>query len=587
MTALAPRTAPCARPLGAFAREDGTTLFRLWAPEAPDGMALVIEGRSPLPAIPDAQGYVEILAAGCPAGTRYGYLLPDGTRIPDPASRLQDGGVHAWSIVAGSTPYPWRHPDWQPRPWEESVIQEVHAGLCGGYAGLCRRLPDLAALGINLIELMPIAAFPGPRNWGYDGVLPYAPDCSYGTPEALKHFIDCAHSLGIGVMLDIVCNHFGPEGNHLPRYASSFFRSDVSTPWGAAIDFRQPAVQRFFEDCAHRWLDEFHIDGLRLDAVHAIFGEAWLHALPGRLRARLPGRRIHLVIEDDANRDSLLESGYDARWNDPLHHVLHHLLTGERQGYYSHYCRHPAQILARCLEGRPPGTPGACLPLASFVSFLQNHDQIGNRARGERLTSLCASAARLRAAIALQLLSPAVPMLFMGEEYGSQTPFLYFTSYRNPRLAKAVRQGRLAVTEPFLDEADRTAGMPEPNAEATFNASKPEACPKTGHAWAAYYTRLLDVRARRLAPRLRGARALQARAIGPAAVQAAWRLGDGSRLSLYVNLGAEACPLPDRPQPAAPDCDALCFETDAAALIRFLQGELAPDCVLCFLESPT
>ncbi len=591
--------AAAARPWGAFAQPDGATLFRLWAPQAPAGMTLEVEGRPPLPAVPDAEGYIEIRVAGCPPGTRYRYRLADGTAMPDPASRLQDGDIRDPSIVADPAPYPWRHPDWRPRPWEESVIQEVHAGLCGGYAGLCRRLPDLVALGVNLIELMPIADFPGARNWGYDGVLPYAPDRSYGSPEDLKRFVDCAHSLDIGVMLDLVCNHFGPDGNYLPRYAPSFFRTDVTTPWGAAIDFGQPAVRRFFEDCAHRWLDEFRIDGLRLDAVHAIFDEDWLRALPRRLRERLPGRRVHLVVEDDANRAGLLEAGYDAQWNDDLHHVLHHLLTGERQGYYGDYGQEPTAILARCLAegwhyqgqpsahrgGAPRGTPSAHLPPTAFVSFLQNHDQIGNRARGERLTALCPSTARLRAAIALQLLSPAVPLLFMGEECGSRTPFLYFTSHADPALAEAVRRGRREAADVLMNDAAPRSELPDPNAEATFAASRPEPCNDAGREWMGYYARLLDLRARCLAPRLRGARSLGAQALGPAAVRAAWRLGDGSRLTLYANLGSAACPLPQDLRAAAPDGGALRFETDCEALLRFRLGELAPDCLLCFLES--
>ena len=587
-----------ARRCGAFVQEDGTTLFRIWAPEAPAGMSLHVEGRAPLPVMPDALGYAEHRLPECPPGTRYHYGLADGTRMPDPASRLQDGDIHDDSIVVGDGTYTWRHLDWQPRPWEESVIYEVHVGLAGGFTGLRARLPELASLGVNLIELMPIADFPGPRNWGYDGVLPYAPDCAYGPPEALKQLIDCAHSLGIGVMLDVVYNHFGPDGNALGHYASSFFRRDAPTPWGAAIDFRQAAVQRFFEDSAIRWLEEFRFDGLRLDAVHAVADESWLRALPQRLRARLPGRRVHLVIEDDANRASLLEAGYDAQWNDDLHHVLHHLLTGERSGYYGGYCQAPAAILARCLAegwhyqgqasahhgGRPRGTPSAHLPPAAFICFLQNHDQVGNRPQGERLTVLAASEARLRAAISLQLLLPMVPMIFMGEEYGSRAPFLYFTSHADPALAEAVRRGR--AREPAVVPAARgeACDPPDPNAEATFAASRPWPVNGGHRAWTAHYVQLLELRTRHLAPRLRGTRPAGAQALGPAAVCAAWRMGDGARLTLYLNLGPDSCTLPRASAGAVPEAACLLYESAPGAAAQLRQGELAPDCALCFIE---
>jgi len=583
---------------GAFALEGGSTLFRIWAPEAPAGMDLCVEGRPPLPVVPDATGHAEHRVPDCPPGTHYHYRLADGTRMPDPASRLQDGDVHGDSIVADPAPYPWRHADWRPRPWEESVIYEVHAGLAGGFAGLRERLPELASLGVNLIELMPIADFPGPRNWGYDGVLPYAPDRAYGPPESLKQLIDCAHSLDIGVMLDVVYNHFGPDGDYLARYARSFFRQDESTPWGAAIDFRQPAVQRFFEDSAIRWLDEFRFDGLRLDAVHAIADEAWLRTLPRRLRARLPGRRVHLVIEDDANRARLLEAGYDAQWNDDLHHVLHHLLTGERHGYYGDYCRDPAGVLARCLSegwhyqgqpsdhhgGQPRGTPSAHLPPSAFVCFLQNHDQTGNRAHGERLTVLAANEQRLRAAIALQLLSPMVPMIFMGEEYGARTPFLYFTSHADPALADAVRRGRAREFAAMPDFRGDPDGLPDPNAESTFEACRPWPSNGAHRAWTAYYVHLLDLRARCLTPRLRGARSDGAQALGPASVRAAWRLGDGARLSFYVNLGSRPCAVPVGLLPAAPDATSLRYESVPGGLAALAQGELSSDCALCLIE---
>ncbi|WP_445657019.1 malto-oligosyltrehalose trehalohydrolase [Achromobacter sp. NCFB-sbj8-Ac1-l] len=549
---------------GALPLPDGRTRFRLWAPTASPGLALLVEGRAPIALQPDALGFAQV-DVDCPPGTRYRYRLADGLTVPDPASRLQWGDAHGDSVVVGPDAYPWRHPDWTGRPWEETVLYEVHPGLAGGYAGLRQRLPALARLGVTLLELMPIADFPGPRNWGYDGVLPYAPDTAYGTPDALKDLIDTAHGLGMGVMLDVVYNHFGPDGNFLPHYAASFFRDDVRTPWGAAIDFRQAAVRRFFEENALYWLSEFRFDGLRLDAVHAIAGHGWLPELARHVRGQLPARHVHLVLENDDNRASLLQAGYDAQWNDDAHHVLHHLVTGEAHGYYADYATHPARALARCLQegwlyqgqpsahrgGAPRGEPSAHLPSTAFVLFLQNHDQTGNRAQGDRLTALVPSADRLRAAVALQLLAPQVPLIFMGEEIGSQAPFLYFTSHADPTLADAVREGR-QLEFAALAQGNDPDTLPDPNAETTYLRSQPwgDEDLDDAQAWRTYYEALLQLRQRLLAPRLRGASSLGARAVGEHAVLARWAMNDGAVLTLYANLGPDHVPLPADLAPA-------------------------------------
>ena len=576
---------------GAHAQDDGSTLFRLWAPTAGPGLRLRIGDHQPVDLHPAPDGLVEVYIPDCPAGSRYHYELADGTQVPDPASRLQDGDVHDASIVVGKDDYPWHQPRWQPPPWEQAVIYEAHVGLAGGFQGLCHRLAELAALGITAVELMPIADFPGPRNWGYDGVLPYAPDTAYGTPLELKHLVDCAHRLGLAVILDVVYNHFGPDGNYLPQLASRFFREDVSTPWGAAIDFRRPEVQRFFEDSACYWLDEYCIDGLRFDAVHAISGDDWLLSLPGRLRERLAPRRIYLVIEDDRNRASLLRAGFDAQWNDDGHHVLHHLLTGEKTTYYSDYADAPSHVLSRCLEqgwhyqgqrspyrhGERRGEPSDDLPASSFVWFLQNHDQIGNRAWGERLRRLCEDQA-LRAAIALQLLSPGVPLIFMGEEIGSTAPFLYFTSHADEALAESVRQGRRRE----FPLQSTVADLPDPNSPDTFERCRPWSGNGTRRAWIGYYAHLLDLRRRWLAPRLANAQGVPGAVLGPAAVKAVWRLKDGARLTVFTNLGQQACGVPRslRPGPAS----WLCYESVCDGLSRLTDGELAGACTLCLLE---
>lgn len=581
---------------GALPLPDGRTRFRLWAPSAPHGLALLIEGRDPIALRRDAQGYAQV-DVDCGPGTRYRYRIGDALVVPDPASRLQAGDVRDASVVTGLDTYPWRHPGWRGRPWEETVLYEVHVGLAGGYAGLRQRLPALADLGVTMLELMPLADFPGPRNWGYDGVLPYAPDTAYGTPEELKDLIDTAHGLGMGVMLDVVYNHFGPDGNFLSQYAAPFFRDDVPTPWGAAIDLRQAAVRRYFEESALHWLTEYRFDGLRLDAVHAIIDQDWLEELARHLRGQLPQRHLHLVLENDDNRASLLGAGYDAQWNDDAHHVLHHLLTGESHGYYADYTRYPAQALAQCLEqgwlyqgqpsahrgGRPRGEPSAHLPPTAFVLFLQNHDQTGNRAQGERLTTLTPSPDRLRAAVALQLLAPQIPLIFMGEECGSTAPFLYFTSHADPALARAVREGR---RREFPALALDAAAVPDPGAIDTYARSQPWTAEHSdeGKAWRTYYRALLHLRRQLIAPRLRGAVSLGALALGAATALARWRLGDGAVLSLYVNLGDAPESLPPDLSPPPADCDLL-FESLPGAFNALRTGSVCGNSATYLLEN--
>lgn len=586
---------------GALPLPDGRTRFRLWAPSAAPGLALLVDGQPPIALHPDDEGFA-VADVACPPGTRYRYRLGDGRLVPDPASRQQDGDVHGASIVAAPDDYAWQHPAWSGRPWRESVIYEAHVGLSGGFDGLTARLPALAALGITVIELMPIADFPGPRNWGYDGVLPYAPDTAYGPPQALKRLIDTAHGLGLSVMLDVVYNHFGPEGNYLPQYAAPFFRDDVPTPWGPAIDFRQPAVRRYFEENALYWLMEYRFDGLRLDAVHAIEDPGWLIELAQFLRGQVPAHRhVHLVLENDDNRASLLTQGYDAQWNDDAHHVLHHLLTGESRGYYADYAERPAQSLARCLaegwlyQGQPSpyrqgatrGEPSSHLPPTAFVLFLQNHDQTGNRARGERLTELAENAERLRAAVVLQLLAPQIPLIFMGEEFGSRAPFLYFTSHTDPALVQAVREGRqreFAAFPEFSGEHAQT--VPDPNSEYTWAQSvpwrdgeRPDAQP-----WRTLYEALLHLRQHVIAPRLSGARNVFARALGRHGVHAQWRLGDGALLTVYVNLGPVREQLAQRALAAAHSPSSLLFESRAGAFAALASGSLCSESTVWLLE---
>ncbi|WP_416146189.1 malto-oligosyltrehalose trehalohydrolase, partial [Pseudomonas aeruginosa] len=405
--------------------------------------------------------------------------------VPDPASQFQPDGVHGHSQVLDHGAYAWRVDEWRGRPWHEAVIYELHVGLFGSYAEVEHFLPRLVELGVTAVELMPLGEFPGRRNWGYDGVLPFAPASAYGTPEQLKHLIDSAHGMGLMVFVDVIYNHFGPDGNYLAQYAAAFFRDDRQTPWGQAIDFRRGEVREFFYENALMWLLDYRVDGLRFDAVHAIPDSAFLVEMARRLRgAAGPERHLHLVLENDDNRASLLRQGYDAQWNDDGHHALHVLLTGENDGYYQDYPE-PLRCLARCLaegfvyqgeanrHGRPRGEPSADLAPDAFVLFLQNHDQVGNRAFGERL-SVLAEPQALRLAIALQLLAPMIPLLFMGEECAAREPFLYFTDHQG-ELADAVREGRRKEFGEFgrFGEGATLASLPDPNAVETFERSRP------------------------------------------------------------------------------------------------------------------
>ncbi|WP_137181109.1 malto-oligosyltrehalose trehalohydrolase [Roseomonas sp. AR75] len=557
-------------PFGAEPGADGITRFRLWAPSA-RAVAVVLRDGAEVAMQPEGQGWFGV-ETKAPPGTRYRYRVAPDLAVPDPAARAQDGDVMGWSVVTDAEAFAWQHGDWQGRPWHETVLYELHPGSFGGFRGVMAELPRLAQLGITAVELMPVADFAGRRNWGYDGVLPFAPDEAYGTPDDLKALVDAAHGLGLMVFLDVVYNHFGPEGNWLHAYAEPFFAVGTHTPWGAAIDFSKAPVRDVFTQNAILWINEYRFDGLRFDAVHAIEsapGRDVLKEMAQRIRAEVePGRHVHLVLEHDENAASHLGAGsYDAQWNDDGHHCLHVLLTGEEDGYYADYAEAPAALLARCLSqgfayqgeasphrgGVPRGEPSGHLPPTAFVLFLQNHDQIGNRALGERLTALAEPAA-LDAARALLLLCPQVPMLFMGEEWASRRPFLYFTDYTGD-LAKAVREGRLREFSrfaAFAGDAARAA-IPDPNAPATFEASRadPLEATQAAHAAALEATRaLLALRRTAIMPRLQGAAALAAEAIGAAAVRSAWRMGDGSTLRLLCNLGAE--PVAIQPHDTAP-----------------------------------
>ena len=528
---------------GATYLGDDRTRFRLWAPNQ-KSVGVQIDQGAALAMASQADGWFELETA-CRPGASYTYRLGTGQSVPDPASRAQADDVHGPSLVVDPASYCWQQTDWRGRPWHEAVIYELHVGACGGFAGVQADLDRLSRLGITAFELMPVNDFPGQRNWGYDGVLPFAPDRAYGKPDDLKALIDQAHQRRLMVYLDVVYNHFGPDGNYLGTYSPGFFRGDVATPWGAAIDFRRPPVRRYFIENALYWLMEYRFDGLRFDAVQAIADPTFLDEMAAEVRRTVEkGRHVHLMLENDGNDAEHLRHGFDAQWNDDAHHVLHVLLTGESDGYYGDYASEPARRLLRCLtegfayqgevstyrKGRKRGTSSAGLSPTAFILFLQNHDQIGNRPLGDRLTTLAHPEA-LKAATVLQLLCPSIPLLFMGEEQSSRTPFQFFTDHHG-ELAKAVREGRRREFADFTAFGGKQ--IPDPNARETFEHSRPAL-----RGDESLHRKLLAVRHGFIVPRLPGTQAIGGEVVGPASVIARWRMGDGAMLSIATNLGAE------------------------------------------------
>ncbi len=551
----------------------GGVRFRLWGPGL-DQISVALENEGTLlPMLAEGDGWHEAVAPQARAGTLYRFVLPDGTRVPDPASRFQPHDVHGPSEVTDPSAHAWKQQAWRGRPWTEAVVYELHIGTFtseGTFRAAVRKLDHLAHLGVTAIEIMPVADFRGSRNWGYDGVLPYAPDASYGRPEDLKALVDAAHARGLMVLLDVVYNHFGPDGNYLASYAPQFFTERHRTPWGAAINYdgsHSGPVREFAIQNALYWIGEFRMDGLRLDAVHAIIDDSPRHLLDElaeRVRSLEGQRHVHLILENEENQASRLSRAvdgsplnYTAQWNDDLHHVLHVAATREDKGYYADYLG-DTDKLGRALaqgfayqgeimgfRGSPRGEPSAHLPPIAFVAFMQNHDQIGNRAFGERIAALAPPEA-VRALAAVYLLLPQVPMLFMGEEWGATQPFPFFCDFDGD-LAEAVRNGRraeFARFPEFQDEAAR-ARIPDPQAEATFLSAKLnwDDLLDEGHAqWLDGYRRILATRRETLVPILPriGGNAARYDVVGEGATVVRWRLGEGGELMLAANLAGSS-----------------------------------------------
>lgn len=556
----------------------GGVRFRLWAPSA-QGIELLLAGRSGVgetvrPMTRGDGGWFELEAAGAGAGDRYRFRVDGDLAVPDPASRHQPEDVHGPSQVVDPEAFSWSDAEWKGRPWEETVLYELHVGAFtpeGTFNAVRGKLDHLKSAGVTAVELMPVSDFPGRRNWGYDGVLPFAPDAVYGRPEDLKRLVEAAHERGLMVFLDVVYNHFGPEGNYLHRYAGRFFDPSHPTPWGDAINFTGPGsevVRSFFIHNALYWLEEFHLDGLRLDAVHAMRDDSDPSFLDDLARAVAAGpgsrRHVHLVLENYANETRPLERNtdgtplrYTAQWNDDVHHALHCLLTGEAEGYYGDFAPDPLRYLGRGLaegfawQGEPSpyrgasrGEVSAHLPPVAFVNFLQNHDQIGNRPFGDRLTTLVPEAA-LEAALAVLLLAPSPPLFFMGEEFACRRPFPFFCDF-GPDLARAVTEGRRREFKRFArfnDPAVR-ARIPDPNAAGTFAAAVLDwdaAAGETGRRRLSRVRDLLELRRREIVPRLAGTggHAGRFRLHDCGVLEVDWTLGDGSRLALLARPGGE------------------------------------------------
>jgi maltooligosyltrehalose trehalohydrolase len=548
-----------AQTFGPQLTRDGTR-FRLWAPAA-KRVDLLLDQAHPM--VRDDKGWYSAEIADARAGAHYKFRIDDELDVPDPASAFQPDDVFGPCEVIDHAAYSWRATDWRGRAWHEAVILAALVGTFtpqGTSRGMIDKLDHLVTTGITALELMPLADFAGRRNWGYDGVLWYAPDSAYGRPEDLKALIDEAHLRGLMVMLDVVYNHFGPEGNYLGRYAPNFF-TDAHTPWGNAIDYRVPEVRAFAIENALAWLRDYRFDGLRLDAVNTIteVGEPpLLNALStavGEFAAET-GRHINLVLENSDNRASLLDAAedpprgkYRGQWNDDYHHTWHVTLTGEDQGYYGDYQQSPANDLVRALSsgyvyqgevssfwgGKKRGEVSGALSPTCFINFLQNHDQIGNRPLGDRLEAI-ADPKAIEAALAVLLLAPMTPMLFMGEVWGSTTPFPFFCDFKGG-LADAVRKGRRE--EYAWAYAKYGDEVPDPLAEetvrsATLDWDGPKHEP--GRKRLALVRDLLAIRHREVTSRLAGVRFGEAH-VENGSLTAHWTMGDGRRLSLTANLG--------------------------------------------------
>lgn len=493
--------------LGAQIQPDGTVLFRVWAPQVKQiQLVLVDQQQEPLPLTAEPGGYFSAIVKNVTVGQRYWYLLDGATQRPDPASQSQPDGVHGPSQIVDQAAFIWHDQDWQGIPQRDYIMYELHVGTftpAGTFDSAISRLDYLCELGITAVELMPVAQFPGERNWGYDGVYPFAVQNSYGGPEGLKRLVDACHAKGLAVVLDLVYNHLGPEGNYLHGFGP-YFTDRYRTPWGDALNFDGPdsdPVRHYFITNALHWITDYHIDALRLDAVHGIYDFGALHILQElsdavHAQAEALGRKVCVIAESDLNDVRIINPsasggyGLDAQWSDDFHHSLRSFLTHDRAGYYSDFGRF-GDLIKALSEGfvmsgeyaafrkRRHGNSSVHISPEKLVVFSQNHDQIGNRMRGERLGEHLLPA-QLMLAAATVLLSPYLPLLFMGEEYAETAPFPYFVSHGDDGLVEAVRKGRAEEFAGFGAQGT----PPDPQAEETFLSARidPQQRHTTGQA---------------------------------------------------------------------------------------------------------
>jgi len=558
----------CQRHWGAEYISDDVVRFRVWA-EGQKNLTLRLNDND-IQMVASSNGWFQADVPGIRHGAEYQFVLQDGMTVPDPASRAQKGDVNGPSVVIDHRRYAHVNHDWKGRPWEETVIYELHIGTLtpeGTFLAAIDKLPYLAELGITQLEVMPVSQFGGSRGWGYDGVLLYAPHAAYGTPEDFHAFIDAAHGLGLSVVLDIVLNHFGPEGNYLPLLSPAFFDADRMTPWGNGIAYEREPVRQYITEAPLYWLTEYRLDGLRFDAIDQIKDTSDTHILEEiaeKIREAIPHRHVHLTTEDSRNviflhpRD---EQGntplFTAEWNDDFHNAAHVFATGETHAYYQDFAFEPEKKFARALAegfvyqgevslqtGQSRGVECHTQPPPFFVDFIQNHDQTGNRAQGERLITL-AGAEKTRVLLAALLLSPHIPLLFMGEEFGETHPFLFFTDFHG-ELAKAVREGR---AKEFTGHAGHDETVPDPNDLNTFVRSMldwDKLSQEEGKSWLRFTRSLLTLRHRHIVPLLRQGGTVKGKILHTAhgRVAVSWQFPQGT-LSLALNIGKKPAPMPE------------------------------------------
>ena len=530
---------------------DGTVSFRLFAPDA-DVVRLKLEGHvDTLPMNSRDDGWRELTTDKASRGTQYRFLLPDGTEVPDPASRYQPEDVAGASEVIDPASYGWRDQEWRGRPWSEAILYELHVGTFtkeGTFAAALEKLTYLAQVGVTAIELMCLSDFAGNRNWGYDGVLLYAADSAYGPPDAVKAFVDAAHQLGIMIVLDVVYNHFGPEGNYIPHYFAQILSDRHETPWGKSLNFdglHSDKVRQLIVQNACYWIEEFHMDGLRLDASHAMVDDSPRHILDelhDGVRALNCGRPVHLILENEQNIESRLHRdadgkpmGYSAQWNHDITHLLGAVFSdlGEagREEETGKLAKGLAQGFVIAAQQKERNL-GCTVPPTAFVAFIQTHDLVGNRVHGDRIFAI-ASAESIRAIASVYLLLPQIPMLFMGEEWGASTPFPFFSDYHG-ELAEAVRRGRcdqLSKLDP-APTAEELKDAPDPQAESTLRSAQlnwDETTEPDHAAWLRWYKELIATRREKVWPLLLDLTQTcgSSEVIAPGALAVVWNLDGG------------------------------------------------------------